>query len=203
VSESQLSLAIGKQGLNVRLANRLADWDIDVKTNAQFEELGINSEIRAAATRLFEDDGFTDEDEISTIVELPGVDTEVADLLARNGIEYIEDFINAEDAKLTAIEGLEKEQIDALRGLIDELVEVKVEEQVEDTVSGEDVEALPPETGMDTEQNEESEGQEEAYTQTFEEVEEELVCPECGAVINTDMTNCPACGVGLSFEYEE
>jgi N utilization substance protein A len=30
VNESQFSLAIGKQGLNVRLANRLVDWNIDV-----------------------------------------------------------------------------------------------------------------------------------------------------------------------------
>ncbi|HOS35407.1 MAG TPA: transcription termination factor NusA, partial [Treponemataceae bacterium] len=36
VSEQQFSLAIGKQGLNVRLANRLADWSIDVKTDEQF-----------------------------------------------------------------------------------------------------------------------------------------------------------------------
>ena len=36
VSEPQFSLAIGKQGLNVRLANRLVDWSIDVKTNEQF-----------------------------------------------------------------------------------------------------------------------------------------------------------------------
>ncbi|HOX19174.1 MAG TPA: transcription termination factor NusA, partial [Spirochaetales bacterium] len=36
VPESQLSVAIGKQGLNVRLANRLCDWNIDVKTEEQF-----------------------------------------------------------------------------------------------------------------------------------------------------------------------
>ena len=31
VSESEFSIAIGKQGQNVRLANRLCDWNIDVK----------------------------------------------------------------------------------------------------------------------------------------------------------------------------
>ena len=41
VSDSQLSLAIGKQGLNVRLANRLVDWNIDVKTESQFQEMDI------------------------------------------------------------------------------------------------------------------------------------------------------------------
>jgi N utilization substance protein A len=199
VSDSQLSLAIGKQGLNVRLANRLADWDIDVKTNAQFEELGLTSEIRAAATRLFEDSALAEADEISTITELTGVDMAVADLLAQNGIEYIEDFINADDAKLAAIEGLEKEQIDALRSLIDELVEVKIE----DAAAG--AEALPPViVDENAERGEVPEGQVEDYTPVLdEEVEEELVCPECGAVVTTDMTACPACGIGLSFEYED
>ncbi|MEE1000313.1 MAG: zinc ribbon domain-containing protein, partial [Treponemataceae bacterium] len=28
-------------------------------------------------------------------------------------------------------------------------------------------------------------------------------CPECGAQITIDMTTCPNCGIGLSFEYEE
>jgi N utilization substance protein A len=201
VNDSQLSLAIGKQGLNVRLANRLADWDIDVKTSVQFEELGITSETRAAATRLFEDGALADEDEISTITELTGVDEAVAELLARNGIEYIEDFINADDAKLAAIEGLEKEQIDTLRSLIDELVEVRVDEQ-EDAAAV--AEALPAGSGGDAEVTESPEEDDESHSPNFdEEIDEELVCPECGAVITTDMTACPACGIGLSFEYEE
>jgi N utilization substance protein A len=196
VSESQLSLAIGKQGLNVRLANRLADWDIDVKTNAQFEELGITSETRAAATRLFEGGALADEDEISTIAELPGVDEAVAGLLARNGIEYIEDFINTDDEKLAAVEGLEKEQIDTLRALIDELVEVKIEER--------DAAASPLGIDGDAEETESPEEHDTSHSTDFgEETDEELVCPECGAVITTDMTACPACGIGLSFEYEE
>ncbi|MBQ7508053.1 MAG: transcription termination factor NusA, partial [Spirochaetales bacterium] len=36
VDDSQLSLAIGKQGLNVRLVNRLCDWVVNVKTQEQF-----------------------------------------------------------------------------------------------------------------------------------------------------------------------
>ena len=50
VQESQLSLAIGKQGLNVRLANRLVDWNIDVKTEEQFQEMDISQEISRAAS---------------------------------------------------------------------------------------------------------------------------------------------------------
>jgi N utilization substance protein A len=195
VSETQLSLAIGKQGLNVRLANRLADWEIDVKTHSQFEEMDIVSEPRAAASRLFGDSEY--EDEISTISELPGVDEAVAALLAQNGIEYIEDFIDSDDERLLAIEGLEKTQVDALRGLIDELVEVKVDES-DDQPSALN-ENVPLEAAA--EDGAEDGGDAAAAGELMDE--EELVCPECGARVTTDMTSCPSCGIGLSFEYEE
>jgi N utilization substance protein A len=201
VSESQLSLAIGKQGLNVRLANRLVDWEIDVKTQSQFEEMDITSEPRAAASRLFGESEY--EDEISTLSELPGVDEEVAALLAENDIEFIEDFIDVDDEKLLAIEGLGKEQIDALRSLIDELVEVKIDESDDESsvLEGD----IP--TGETSAESVEGGGGEEAEASPppdfDEEIDEDLVCPECGARITTDMTSCPACGIGLSFEYEE
>ncbi|MDR3311727.1 MAG: transcription termination factor NusA, partial [Spirochaetaceae bacterium] len=54
VGESQFSLAIGKQGLNVRLANKLSDWNIDVKCDTQTEEISdLVSESRKAASELF------------------------------------------------------------------------------------------------------------------------------------------------------
>ena len=36
------SLAIGKKGMNARLASRLTKYKIDVKTSTQASELGIN-----------------------------------------------------------------------------------------------------------------------------------------------------------------
>ena len=36
-----------------------------------------------------------------------------------------------------------------------------------------------------------------------EEEAEEYECPECGATITLDMTSCPNCGVGQSFEDAE
>lgn len=42
VDDENLSLAIGKKGLNVRLAARLTHYKIDVKTYEQAKELGIN-----------------------------------------------------------------------------------------------------------------------------------------------------------------
>ena len=117
VSESQLSLAIGKQGLNVRLANRLVDWNIDVKTVAQFEEMDVSAESRRAVSRLFGDE----EEEITRLSELPGVDMEAVNILMENGIDFIEDFFSAEEeGRLAGIESLSAERLEAVRVLIAE-----------------------------------------------------------------------------------
>ena len=42
VNDENLSLAIGKKGLNVKLASRLTHYKIDVKTFEQAKEMGIN-----------------------------------------------------------------------------------------------------------------------------------------------------------------
>ena len=44
VADDQLSLAIGKAGQNVRLAAKLTNWKIDIKSESQFRELLANSE---------------------------------------------------------------------------------------------------------------------------------------------------------------
>ena len=182
VNDSQLSLAIGKQGLNVRLANRLVDWNIDVKTDAQFEEMDISSESRRAVSELFGDD-----EEISRIVELPGVDAAVAEALLSNEVDFIEDFLALSPEELGNIQGVTPEQLEVLRKIIEDNVEIVEEE-----------EAVFPDDGT---------GEEEPPVETEEEDNspevEEYECPECGAKITVDMTSCPNCGIGLSFEYED
>ena len=39
VPDDQLSLAIGKSGQNARLAARLTNWKIDIKSETQFREM--------------------------------------------------------------------------------------------------------------------------------------------------------------------
>ncbi len=41
VPEQQLSLAIGREGQNVRLAARVSNWKIDIKSNSQLKEMGF------------------------------------------------------------------------------------------------------------------------------------------------------------------
>jgi len=179
VSDTMLSLAIGKQGLNVRLANRLVDWNIDVKTESQFAEMDIAAESRRAVSELFGDTDSYD-DEISRISELPGVDERIAKVLLDNGIDFIEDFLALREEELEA-KGLAATELEQLRKLIEEYVEIVEEEPYEET------------------QQEKSAEEDSEETAEAEEYE----CPECGAKITVDMITCPSCGIGLSFEYEE
>jgi transcription termination/antitermination protein NusA len=178
VNDSMLSLAIGKQGLNVRLANKLVDWNIDVKTESQFSQMDIAAESRRAVADLF-GDADSDVNEISHINELPGVNSGVARTLLDNGIDLIEDFIALSQEELEA-KGVTGAQIDELRKLIEEYVVI-----VEDETYEEESEKPAEETSEEIAEPEEYE------------------CPECGAKITVDMTTCPSCGIGLSFEYEE
>ena len=48
VAEDQLSLAIGKEGQNVRLAARLTGWKIDIKDKAKYDYTGEDTKFAAA-----------------------------------------------------------------------------------------------------------------------------------------------------------
>ena len=178
VEESQFSLAIGRMGQNVRLANRLCDWNIDVKTVEQAAELDLSSFTTVQnAQALFND--AEDESELLTISELPGVDERVAALLKDNGIDSIESFIEAYDGGTIVVEGVTKEDLDKVNDLINENVEIVEEEQTES----------------------EAEQESPAEETVSEPEEEEYTCPECGHRITLDMTRCPNCGV--EFEFTE
>ncbi|MPM47929.1 Transcription termination/antitermination protein NusA [bioreactor metagenome] len=43
VDDNQLSLAIGKEGQNVRLAARLTGWKIDIKSKSQADRLALEN----------------------------------------------------------------------------------------------------------------------------------------------------------------
>jgi N utilization substance protein A len=51
VAEDQLSLAIGKEGQNVRLAARLTGWKIDIKDKAKYDYAGEDAKFIAARAK--------------------------------------------------------------------------------------------------------------------------------------------------------
>ena len=181
VEESQLSLAIGKQGLNVRLANRLVDWNIDVKTEEQFGEMDISAETKKAVKSLFADfdDEEDEKEEITNIAELPDIPIRLVEILREHGIELIEAIIALSDDELSKLEGITAQDIQTIRAILQENVDIIEEEDEAEQID-----------------------YQESESDVQEEEDEDYYCPECGKEITIDMTTCPNCGVGLSFEIE-
>lgn len=179
VSESEFSIAIGKQGQNVRLANRLCDWNIDVKTEEQAAEMDVSeTDARKAAENLFNGDSDNYE-EITSVAQLSGIEPRVVELLKNAELDDIERFVAAaKDGSALKVEGLTQEDIDAVSKVINDTVEFEEEDAAD--AAAED--AQPQEVSDDE--------------------EEEYFCPECGAKISLDMSHCPKCGVELVFEEE-
>ena len=177
VPESQLSLAIGKQGLNVKLANRLVDWSIDVKTEEQFAEMDLSREAREAAHGLFRDEDEGEGSVITSVSELEGISERLVGVLAEHNIVLIETLVNLSREDLAKIPSITAQDVETLMKVIEENVEI-VDEQGEEAPID-----YSPEDAV--------------------EYEEEFECPECGHPVQINMTQCPNCGVGLSFEIEE
>jgi N utilization substance protein A len=190
VQENHFSLAIGKQGLNVRLANRLVDWNIDVKTVQQFSEMDLSAETKKAVSALFGE--IEPEEEITRISELPGLPERVAETLKANGIEFIESLISLTEKDIAALAGISPEDAQLISRIIAENIEV-VEEAEPKPAEAE----APPPAPKPSAEPEPSAPPQPAEAQVSYE------CPECGAAVRPDMTACPNCGVGLSFEEEQ
>ena len=132
VPETQLSLAIGKQGLNVRLANRLVDWSIDVKTEAQFMDMDISAQSKRAVSALFRDYD-EEEEEITRVDELPDVPENLVSALKNANIELIEDLVNYSDAELEGLEGVAEDDVKTLKRIISENIEIIEEPDSEES----------------------------------------------------------------------
>ncbi|MGH6815045.1 MAG: transcription termination factor NusA, partial [Hyphomicrobiaceae bacterium] len=89
VPESQLSLAIGRRGQNVRLASQLTGWEIDILTEQ--EESERRQKEFADRTRLF--------------METLDVDEVIAQLLATEGFETVEEVAYIDAGEVARIEG--------------------------------------------------------------------------------------------------
>lgn len=89
VPNDQLSLAIGRQGQNVRLASRLLGWRIDVKSEQRWNNL--------------QDPGY------QTILDLDGVEESLADQIFAKGITSVLDLAKKTVDELMVIRSLDAE----------------------------------------------------------------------------------------------
>lgn len=169
VEESQLSLAIGKQGLNVRLANKLVDWVIDVKTVDQFKDMDLGSMTKERVESLFTLEPTIEqefEEDEMLLSQIPELSQELVAKFNFHDVYTVEEFVNLSKEELDVFSDITADEISSVHDILSEYVDIVEEE---------------PDGEADT----------------------EFQCPECGHPISPDMTVCPNCHVGLSFEEVE
>jgi transcription termination/antitermination protein NusA len=113
VPDDQLSLAIGRRGQNVRLASQLTGWDIDIMTEA--EESERRQKEFVARTARF--------------IEALDVDETLAQLLASEGFDTVEEIAFVELNDIASIEGLDEQTGEELQNRAREYLDSVSKEQ--------------------------------------------------------------------------
>ena len=114
VDEDQLSLAIGRNGQNVRLASQLIGWQIDLYGSREWLERGADSSFALG--------GQTDSYETADfpLSEL-SIDEATLTALGEAGYSSFLDIIDLDRADLLAVDGLTEDAVAQLLQLIEEL----------------------------------------------------------------------------------
>src|SRR6266700_2226573 len=118
VDEDQLSLAIGRNGQNVRLASELTGWKIDLYSSREWLERGGEGPLFAPLPPA--------EDEAATKVslrELKGLPVELVDVLERAGHKTLQDILDLEREDVDKITDMTPEIADKLMAFLNEMTE--------------------------------------------------------------------------------
>jgi N utilization substance protein A len=117
VDEDQLSLAIGRNGQNVRLASELTGWKIDLYSSREWLERGGEGPLFAP---------LPPEDESAAQVplsELKGLSPELMTILEGAGYKMLNDVLDLEREDITKIPGMTPESAEQLLGFLAELTD--------------------------------------------------------------------------------
>ncbi len=113
VPDDQLSLAIGRRGQNVRLASQLTGWDIDIMTEAEESERR-QKEFTIRTARF---------------IEALDVDETLAQLLASEGFDTVEEIAFVDLNEIASIDGLDEQTGEELQNRAREYLERFATEQ--------------------------------------------------------------------------
>ncbi|MDH4201140.1 MAG: transcription termination factor NusA [Spirochaetia bacterium] len=131
VADKDLSLAIGKDGSNVKLASSITGFKIDVKSEGQFSTDMASPEARMRLDDLFAVKSGESQDG-TPLAELPGLTKRVRAILNEAGIHYLEDIINLEEDDLVAIEGIGEATARKIMETIAENIDFEETEETEE-----------------------------------------------------------------------
>jgi N utilization substance protein A len=114
VDEDQLSLAIGRNGQNVRLASELTEWKIDLYSSREWMERAGDQPIFAP---LPEDDSAVN----PRLAEIDGISAATSAVLEEAGYKRLDDIIDLEREDFLRLAGIAPEEADRLMSIINEL----------------------------------------------------------------------------------
>ncbi len=113
VDEDQLSLAIGRNGQNVRLASELTGWKIDLYSSREWME-------KVGEVPLFAP--LPEEEEADVpLNEIEGLEIGTVAVLAEAGLRTLNDILDLDRDDLLRLPGIAPEEADRIMAIIDEL----------------------------------------------------------------------------------
>ena len=132
VADKELSLAIGRDGSNVKLASFITNCKIDVKSESAFSEDMTQPQAKRSFDELFSSESNVQEDEPeeakNLLSDLDGLSKRVIKMLNQSNIKYVEDLLGLEESELIALEGIGKHTAAKIMEIIAENVEFESEE---------------------------------------------------------------------------
>ena len=180
VPDRQLSLAIGKEGQNTRLAARLTGWRLDIKGMTEWEEIKEATQAVADASAAIEDDAVVASDDtvdaveeaIAIVEEAGGISEEIGATIKEEDAFALEEIEEAaETTEAIEVEAVVEEPVDeADETDEDSILEALIREEEEEpaivlnertTTEGISVEDLSAFTLDDVELSEEENEEEE------------------------------------------
>ncbi len=117
VDEDQLSLAIGRNGQNVRLASELTGWKIDLYSSREWLERGGEGPLFAPLPA--EDESMSK----VALTELKDLSPELVAVLEAAGKKTLQDIIDLEQEEVQAISGMTPEMSEKMMTFLNEMTE--------------------------------------------------------------------------------
>lgn len=121
VDDSQLSLAIGKKGQNVRLSAKITGWKIDIRSRSKYDE--------------------SSKEHLNELIGIEGIDEAMAEKLINADILDLEVVHNAEVSELEAVLEIDKELAENIK----EQAKLFLENKTSSDEGAEQEEAVPEE----------------------------------------------------------
>src|SRR5574338_1688023 len=127
VDEDQLSLAIGRNGQNVRLASELTGWKIDLYSSREWLDRGGDAPLFAPLPGEESDEAAD-----VKLSEIEGMSPATVAVLEEGGYRTLNDIIDLEREDLLRLPGIAPEEADRIIAMLDELTEEGSEDDGDD-----------------------------------------------------------------------